>query len=677
MDPLLQPLQIKGLSLKNRVMSTAHEPAYAEDCKPKLRYQLYHEEKARGGLALTMIGGSTNVAPDSPAVFGQLYAGDDSIIPWFRQLADRVHAYGTAVMCQLTHMGRRTISDAGDWLPTIAPSPVREPAHRSFPKEMSQADIDRVVKAFGQAARRCREGGLDGIELIAYGHLIDQFWTPLVNRRTDRYGGSLENRMRFSLEVLTEVREQVGDDFIVGIRMSGDEHQDGGLSREDCIAIASGLVKTGMLDFVNVIEGFIGTDEAIRHVIPVTGTPTAPHLQLAAAVKEALDIPVFHAARITDLPTARWAISEGLIDMVGMTRAHMADPHIVAKLERGEDDRIRPCVGASYCLNRIYAGYDALCIHNPATGREETIPHVVQPATATRRVVVVGAGPAGLEAARVSAERGHRVTLVEATGHTGGQVRLAAMAVDRRRELIGIVDWLTDEVVRAGVDLRLNHLFDGDDVLELSPDVVIVATGGLPDIEILEEGNDLVVSTWDVITSQVRPRGRTLVYDDHGGEQALSCVERLIEAGVEIEVVTPDRLVGHDVIGTLYPGYLELFYTHGVTLTTDRRLKSVRRENGRLLATMYNEYSKTTEERAADLVVVEHGTLPNADVYHQLVDHSLNLGELDIDAFIELRPQDIVLNPESSYRLYRIGDAVAHRNIHAAIYDARRLCMLV
>ncbi len=217
-------------------MSPSHEPAYAEDGKPKLRYQLYHEEKAKGGIALTMIGGSTNVAPDSPPVFGQLYAGDDSIIPWLRQLADRVHAHGAATMIQLTHMGRRTVWDDGDWLPTIAPSSVREPAHRSFPKAMEEADIRRIVRAFADAARRCREGGLDGLEVIAYGHLLDQFWSPLVNQRSDRYGGSLDNRMRFSIEVLEAVRAAVGDDFIVGIRMTGGEDVEGGLTEADGLA---------------------------------------------------------------------------------------------------------------------------------------------------------------------------------------------------------------------------------------------------------------------------------------------------------------------------------------------------------------------------------------------------------------------------------------------------------
>lgn len=675
-DPLLQPFQLKHLTLRNRIMSTSHEPAYAEDGKPKLRYQLYHEEKAKGGIALTMFGGSTNVAPDSPSVFGQLYAGDDSIIPWFQQMADRIHAHGAATMVQLTHMGRRTVWDDGDWLPTIAPSSVREQTHRSFPKEMDEADIQRVVRAFGEAARRAKEGGLDGLEVIATGHLVDQFWSPIVNQRNDRYGGSLENRMRFALEVLDSIRQQVGDDFIVGIRMSGEEDLPGGLSKEDGLVIATAVAKTGMIDFINIIRGWIATDESLARVVPGMGTPFGPHLQFAGAFKAAVDLPVFHAARIADLATARYAISEGLLDMVGMTRAHMADPHIVRKLELGQADRIRPCVGATYCLSRIYLGQDALCIHNPATGREETMSHLVEKSDhPNKKVVVVGGGPGGLEAARVAAERGHEVELFEAGPELGGQVLLAARASKRRKDLIGITDWLSSECRHAGVKIHLNNLASAEDVLALEPDVVFVATGGWPRIPALREGEGLVATTWDIITGTVKPStGEVLMFDDHGAEQALSCVERLVEAGSRVEMVTPDRMVGHEVTGTLYPPYLRILYEHGVRLTPDHRVTAVRRLDGRLQVDLWNDYSKQTSHREVDQVVVENGTEPIADIYFELLEGSLNNGELDIDAYIEGRPQELVNNPAGSYRLYRLGDAVSSRNIHAAIYEARRLC---
>ncbi len=673
-DPLLQPFQLKHLTLKNRIISTSHEPAYAEDALPKLRYQLYHEEKAKGGIALTMFGGSSNVAPDSPAAFGQIYVGNDDVIPYFQQMADRIHPYGTAVMCQITHMGWRTFWNTEHWLPTISPSCVREPAHRSFPKEMEIADIKRVVKAYGAAAKRCRQGGLDGVEIEAYGHLLDSFWTPLVNHRHDQYGGSLQNRMRFSLEVLAEVRKQVGDDFIVGIRMSGDEMEEGGLTHQDCLQIARTLVTTGMLDFISIIKGRVATDEALSHVIPNMGTPSAPHLEMAAAIKAEIDLPIFHAGRIADVPTARHAIQEGLIDMVGMTRAHMADPHIVAKVERGQEDDIRPCVGVGYCINRIYEGGAALCVHNPATGREETMPHVIPTVTGKRRkVVVVGAGPAGLEAARVTAARGHQVVLFEASDRPGGQVQLAAR-VPRRVDMIGITDWLFAQVKQLGVDIRLSQYAQAADILAENPDVVIIATGGEPNSSFLQTGADLVVSSWDILGGYAQPAANVLLFDDNGSHQGVSCAEFIAEKGSKLELVTPDRMIAQEIGGTNYPAYLRTFYKKGVTMTLNLRLTAVNRHNGKLIATLYNEYSKQTVERTVDQVIVEHGTLPIAELYFDLKAESSNLGEVDLDALIAGKPQTLANNPAGTYQLFRVGDAVASRNIHAAIYDSLRLC---
>lgn len=673
-DPLLQPFQLKHLTLKNRIMSTGHEPAYAEDAKPKLRYQLYHEEKAKGGIALTVFGGSSNIAVDSPAAFGQIYVGNDDIIPYLQQMAERVRPYGTAIMCQITHMGRRTFWNTEHWLPTIAPSSVREPAHRSFPKEMEISDIKRVVKAYGAAARRCQKGNLDGVEINAYGHLLDSFWTPLVNRRTDQYGGSLEHRVRFSLEVLEEVRKQVGDQFIVGIRMSGDENVAGGLTHQDCIWIAQTLVATGMLDFVNIIKGIIPSDEALSHVIPSMGTPNAPHLELAGAIKSKVDLPIFHAARINDVATARHAIKEGLIDMVGMTRAHIADPHIIAKIERGEEDQIRPCVGASYCINRIYGEGEALCLHNPATGREETMPHVIPKSQKPfRRVVVVGAGPAGLEAARVCAERGHHVTLFEARDKPGGQVQLASQ-VTRRKEIIGITEWLYQQVQRLRVNTHFGVYVEAKDVLAEKPDVVIIATGGEPNTSFLQKGENLVVTTWDILGHHIQPANEVLLFDDNSQNQGLSCAQFIAENGSKLELVSPDRMIGQEIGGTIYPAYFKTFYDYGVTMTLNHRLTAVSRQGDKLVAFLYNEYNKSTVQRVVDQVVVEHGTLPVDEIYFSLKANSLNQGELDLDALIAGNPQTLVNNPEGIYQLFRVGDAVASRNIHAAIYDSLRLC---
>ena len=670
---LLEPFRLRHLTFRNRLMSTSHAPGYVEDKHPKLRYQLYHEEKARGGLALTMFGGSSNVAPDSPSAFGQIYIGDDSIVPVLREFSERIHRHGCAIMCQITHMGHRTLWNVEDWLPPLAPSVVREHAHRSFPKEMDRDDIRRVVRAFGDAAARCREGGLDGTELLAHGHLIHQFWTPLVNRRTDEYGGSLPNRARFGLEVLEEVRRRVGEDFLVGFRMMGDELKEGGLTQDDCLALAKIYADTGLCDFMNVVAGQVGNERGLSMAIPSMAGPRAPFVDIAAAMKRETGLAVFHATRITDLATAEHCVREGLVDMVAMTRAHMADPHIAAKMMRGEEERIRPCVGAGYCLDRIYVGGDALCLHNPATGRERTMPHVVEPGPGPRRkVVVVGAGPAGLEAARVSALRGHEVVLFEAASEPGGQIVLAAKAT-WRGDLLGIAQWLASEVEHLGVTLHLNRYAEAEDVLAERPDVVVVATGGVPNVEWVD-GAEHVVSVWDVLGGQVEPGAEVLVFDDHGDHQGPSVVDFLASRGSAVELATPDRMSAHEVGATNFPAYLRSFYSMGVKLTPDRRLRSVEREGNRLRAVLRNEYSDADEARVVDQVVVEHGTLPAAEVFHALAPLARNGGTLDLEALIAGRAQEIDTNPEGEFMLFRVGDAVASRNIHAAIYDSLRLC---
>jgi N-methyl-L-proline demethylase len=673
-DPLLQPFRLKHLTLKNRIMSTAHEPTYAEDGLPKDRYRLYHVEKAKGGIALTMTAGSAVVAEDSPPAFGNLHAYRDEIVPWLRRLADDCHQHGAAVMIQITHLGRRTSWNQADWLPVLAPSPIREPAHRSFPKEAEDWDIARIVKGYGAAAARMQAAGLDGIEIEAYGHLLDGFWSPATNRRSDAYGGSLDNRLRFTFEALGAVRAAVGPEFIVGIRMVADEDWQAGLSRADGIEIARRLAAGGQIDFLNIIRGHIETDAALSKVIPIQGTPAAPHLDFAGEVRAATKFPVFHAARINDVATARHAIASGKLDMVGMTRAHLADPHIARKVAEGREQEIRPCVGATYCLDRIYEGRDALCIHNPATGREAHMPHVIVRGDGpSRKIVVVGAGPAGLEAARVAAGRGHEVVLLEAADQPGGQIRLAARS-RRRSELIGIAEWRVAQCEKQGVAVHLNRLVEAADVLAEGPDVVIVATGGLPNVGILERGQELVTSSWDIMAGDARPGEEVLLYDDNGAHPGLQAAEALAEAGARLEIVTPERYFAPEIGGLNHVAYARCFQEHGVRITINTRLTAVRREGNRLVAALGSDYTERTEERLVDQVVVEHGTLPLDELYFTLKPGSSNRGEVDHQALLAGRPQTLVSNPDGRYQLFRVGDAVASRNVHAAIYDSLRLC---
>jgi NADPH-dependent 2,4-dienoyl-CoA reductase/sulfur reductase-like enzyme len=327
-------------------------------------------------------------------------------------------------------------------------------------------------------------------------------------------------------------------------------------------------------------------------------------------------------------------------------------------------------VGANFCLDRIYQGGEALCIHNPATGRELTMPHAIAPAAVQRKVLVVGAGPAGLEAARVAAERGHAVVVLEAASKPGGQIRLTALS-PRRREMIGIVDWRLARCEERGVVFRFNTLADAQAVLAEKADVVIIATGGLPHTEVLREGNDLVVSSWDILSGDAAPGRNVLIYDDAGDHPALQAAEVIARSGARVEIMTPDRAFAPEVMAMNLVPYMRSLQQLDVTFTVTFRLESVRRDGDGLLALIGSDYGGVRKQRRVDQVVVNHGTRPLDDVYFDLKPLSGNLGVVDHAALLAGRPQAAVA--PGRFQLFRIGDAVSARNTHAAIYDALRL----
>ena len=648
---LFTPLQVGGLTLKNRIFSTGHAEAMAEDGKPGPRLRAYHEAKARGGAALTIIGGSTSVHPSSPASAWNMIANhNDAVIPGYRSLAEAVHRHGCRVMSQLTHMGRRSQSDVESWHVLLAPSQIPEKVHREVPHEIEPEQIAMLVCAFGDATRRCREGGLDGVELsFAHNHLVDQFWSPLFNRRTDEYGGSLENRMRFGFEVLHEIRRQVGRDWVVGARISGDEMTAGGLTAGDMAEIARRLAASGLVDFLSIIGGAAHTLPLQALAVPNMASPHGVFVPLAAAIKAAVPgMPVFHAGRIVDPVHADQILADGSIDLVGMTRALIADPDLPRKAIEGRLDDVRLCVGANEgCIDRIYQGKPVTCIQNPETGRETELTEPL-PAAMRRRVVVVGAGPAGLEAARVAALRGHHVILLEREAEVGGQVLIAARA-PARAEYAGILRFLARQVDKLGVDCRLRVEASVDTVLAESPDVVIIATGSSPHVPDLRglDGKH-VVTDRDVLLDRVEVGERVVVVDDVHTQQGLSTAEHLLDRGRRVEVISRLFYAGQDVgVTSIAPLYARLF-AKGVTLTPHTDLVAVE-GSAVVVANVYTRAERRIE--GVDTVV-------------------LSMGSRSIDVLYRALKGQVAA-------LHAIGDCVAPRGIHQAILEGTRVARLV
>jgi len=639
---LLSPIRLGHREARNRIVSTPHNTHYGANGLPTDRLIAYHAEKARGGCGTVMMFGSASVTPLRPAPDTQVNLWKPEIEPWLVKMADAIHAHGALCLSQMSYVGRRGTSLQTEW-PGRGPSATTCEVYHQVPHVMRKHEIQEIVAQYAVCAGRLKDGGFDGCDLAFYcDSFADQFWNPRSSVRTDEYGGSLENRMRVSLEILEAVRARVGRDFIVGIRLSAEDHDPDGLHHETLKEIAARLNAAGLIDYFTITEGTIISYRARGINNPSAYLGKNVFVKLAASMREVITVPVIAGGRVVHPAQAEELLRSGVVDMVPMTRALMADPELPRKAAAGAIEDIRICMGSNEgCIDRLYAGLPIGCIQNPAMGREAELGRVV-PAVRTRRVVVVGGGPAGLEAARMAAIRGHDVTLFEATGELGGQILIAARA-PRREEYQGSVRWLAHQARKAGVDVRLGVSATLDTVLAEGPEAVVVATGARPRRPGIP-GDTLphVTTARDVLSGAFTPEGRCLLYDEVGHMAGPSTADYLAERGLAVEIVTRQYSVGDDVGTTVKAILTSRLLKAGVCLTPMTALLEI--APGRVL--LRQVYSDERRWVSADTVVLSSGGIGDDDLYYGLRERVADT--------------------------YLVGDALAPRRLSDAVMEATR-----
>ncbi len=535
-EHLFSPLTIRSFALKNRILVTSHTTGFLdEDDLPDDRCVAYYRERAKGGAAMLALG-TTAVHPNSPRPH-QVYCGfNEAIVPRYRALADAVHEFGSAMLVQLGHMGQR---DDGKGDPMVSASEVAVQAGHS-PRALTGDEVEDVIEAFAHCARLAEQGGLDGVELaFGHGQLVNLFLSPLTNPREDEWGGSLERRMKFAERVMERVRARTAPGFIVGARINFDDMVPGSLGELEWLEIAGRLAASGHLDFLNVSTDFYGS------IVPPMTLPHAAYAEKAGAIKRVAGIPTFAAIRVVRPDEADAIIAAGHADMVGMTRAHIADPWLGTKAREGRIAEIRPCVGClQMCIGEIWHDRSISCVYNPVTGREQGWAEL-PPAATRKRIVVVGGGPAGLEAARVAASRGHAVTLFERRARLGGLIPYFATAPSRD-EFALASEWLASEVQRLGVDVRLGVEVSATDIIAMHPDAVVVATGsaGATPRWYLPGASLPLASTIDILTGRTAVPPRATVIDDDNTMEGITTADYMAAGGAEVEIVTAGLAVG-------------------------------------------------------------------------------------------------------------------------------------
>jgi 2,4-dienoyl-CoA reductase-like NADH-dependent reductase (Old Yellow Enzyme family) len=543
---LFEPLEINGCHIRNRIVLTGHGTGMPRDGTPNDQMVAYYEERAKGEVGLIMLG-TQQVHPSSPGITGLLCNYDDRIIPGLTKVADAVHKHGGKIFGYLGHMG---VATSARPVPLWSASPIYEHKYGEVAHAMTKAEIDMIIEAFAEAAKRNIAAGMDGIEIhCGHGLLLMQFLSPLTNFRTDEYGGSVENRTRLPREVLKAVRAAIGPNVPLGVRVSADELVPGGLTIDDMEEICPMLVAAGELDYIDVSAGSDGDYVSNMLHEPPMGLPPAPYASMAGRIRRACPgVAILHATRIHTAAEAEALLVRGDADMAGMVRPLIADPYLPAKARRGDADRITPCVACEQaCFGRLYRGRHISCVGNATTGREEAW-HALAPSAKKQKVCIIGAGPAGMEAARMSALRGHDVVLFDQRDELGGRMNIAKLPAGRA-EWGRMIAHKAAEIQKLGVTLRLGALADADAILSEKPDTVLLATGSQQKtISITGADTAPIVIVDDAARDPSLVGERVLVIDNINRTPAMATAIHLAKLGRRVEMSTQGFYAGHSLV---------------------------------------------------------------------------------------------------------------------------------